>query len=327
MSNQPKAVTAEAHPNIAFIKYWGNRDHEMRIPFAGSISMNLGAVHTTTTVSAADEFTLVLNGEEQTGTARERILDYLLRFEALYQVLKPIRIVSDNDFPTGAGIASSASGFAALACGLNAYFQLNLSREELSSLARLGSGSASRSIPGGYVEWFPGDSHLNSYAASLADGDHWPLVDSILVVSSNHKTTGSHDGHHLAATSVLQSARDSSAHVRLDLCRNAILNRDFGALAEVAELDSNLLHSIMLTSTPPLMYWLPATLQAMHKVVALRKSGLPCFYTVDAGPNVHVISPPEAQAQVSQALRDIPGVDSIIVSGIGGPAKVVTAVR
>ena len=217
------------------------------------------------------------------------------------------QVESENNFPTGTGIASSASGFAALALAASRAAGLELDEPALSRLARRASGSACRSVPGGFVEWQAGDSDQNSYAFSIAPAEHWDLVDCIAVVSQTHKSTGSPAGHLLADTSPLQPARVADAPRRLAICRQAILERDFDALAQIVELDSNLMHAVIMTSTPPLFYWLPATVQVIQSVLAWRKEGLPACYTIDAGPNVHVLCPSGYAQEITRRLSQIEG--------------------
>lgn len=323
----PFSSTAQAHPNIAFIKYWGNRDPALRIPAKGSISMNLEELHTITRVSfdpALDGDQLAINDKAVKGPGLERVitlLDHIRRIAGLnaYALVK-----STNNFPSGAGIASSASAFAALSLAASAAAGLELSERELSRLARLGSGSACRSVPSGFVEWQAGDDDTSSYASSIAPPDHWDLVDCIAVVSSARKETGSTEGHSLASTSPLQDARVAGAPERLARCREAILRRDFAALAEIVELDSNLMHAVMITSSPALLYWQPASLAVMKNVQEWRREGFPACYTVDAGPNVHVIAPGTVQTELSGRLRKIPGVKKVITAHPGGPARLTT---
>ena len=319
-----KSLTSIAHPNIAFIKYWGNRDHDLRIPSTGSISMNLAGLETRTKVvfdSNLSSDQLTLNGQIASVDALERVRAHLNLIRERAGVDLCARVDSVNNFPTGTGIASSASGFAALTLAACKALGLDLDEPELSRLARRGSGSASRSIPGGFVEWQMGEDDESSYAYSIAPGEHWSLVDTIAVLSTEHKHTGSRQGHIFADSSMLQPARIVSAPERLYICRQAILRRDFDALADVIELDSNMMHAVMMTSNPPLMYWLPATIAVMHAVRQWRKSGIPATYTIDAGPNVHVISPADQAVQVRKKLEAIPGVIQVIVAQVGGPAR------
>lgn len=320
------AATALAHPNIAFIKYWGNRDNLLRLPANGSISMNLAGLYTRTTVifdPTISVDTLTLNGTPAFGPGLQRVSAMLDRVRQMAGLHQHARVESENNFPMGAGIASSASAFAALALAASSAAGLALSEPELSRLARSGSGSACRSIPGGFVEWQAGESDADSYAFSIAAPEHWNLVDCVAVVSHSHKHTGSTEGHALADTSPLQAARVADAPRRLALCRQAILKRDFAAFAEVVEQDSNLMHAVMITSHPPLLYWQLSTISVMHFVQTWRLAGLPVCYTIDAGPNVHVLCLAESQERVVSRLKEVPGVLDVLTAAPGGPARLV----
>src|SRR5512139_1246441 len=219
-------ATAQAFSNIAFIKYWGNRDDTLRIPSNGSISMNLEGLYTRTTVSFQPSLPfdeLIINGHEVTGAGLARISHMLDIIRGMANIHERAEVMSENNFPSGTGIASSASAFAALALAGSKAAGLNLSERELSRLARRGSGSAARSIPGGFVEWQPGTSDEDSFAFSIAEPSHWDLVDCVAIVSAAHKKTGSTEGHSIAPTSPLQTARIADAPRRLEICRDAIL--------------------------------------------------------------------------------------------------------
>jgi diphosphomevalonate decarboxylase len=223
----------------------------------------------------------------------------------------------------GAGIASSASSFAALTVAAVAAAGANLSERELTTIARLGSGSASRSIPTGFVEWYTGTKHEDSYATSFASPDHWELIDVIAIISSEHKSVTSSDGHSSAKTSDLQDARVAGVIERFTICKEAILGRDFETFAEVVERDSNLMHAVMMTSRPPLFYWQPATLTVMDHIRRWRSEGIHVCYTLDAGPNVHCICLRDSVDIVSQRLQSLSGVQSIRIANIGGPATLI----
>ncbi|MDO9131348.1 MAG: diphosphomevalonate decarboxylase [Anaerolineales bacterium] len=333
------SATAQAHPNIAFIKYWGNRDDSLRLPSNGSISMNLGGLFTRTRVTwgelrvtsnelqgmgneSQEQDSLVINNKPITGAGLSRVSTFLDEVRRMAGIKSRAEVVSENNFPSGAGIASSASAFAALALAASQAAGLDLSEAELSRLARRGSGSACRSIPGGFVEWQAGTDDADSFAFSIAPPEHWPLADCVAVISCAHKATGSTEGHALAATSPLQAARVADAPRRLDLCRRAILSRDFEAFAEIVELDSNLMHAVMMTSNPPLFYWQPATLTIMQAVREWRASGLPVCYTIDAGPNVHVITEAAEAERVADLLGSMPGVQKVLAAQVGGAGAV-----
>ena len=320
------SATAIANPNIAFVKYWGNRDERLNIPSNGSISMNLDGLNTRTTVTFdpvlyADE--LSLNGLPASEAALERVSQFLERVRGLSGLSLFARVESSNNFPMGAGIASSASAFAALSLAASTAAGLSLCERELSRLARTGSGSACRSVPAGFVEWQAGEGDDDSFAYSIAPPGHWELSDCIAVISTEHKPTGSLEGHGLANTSPLQPARLVKVKQDLAFCRSAILERDFEQLAQVVELESNLMHAVMLTSYPPLFYWQAATLAVMQAVPGWRKSGLPACYTVDAGPNVHILCPEAATPQVSSRLSQVPGVEQVLIAHPGGAARLV----
>jgi diphosphomevalonate decarboxylase len=320
------SATAQAHPNIAFIKYWGNRDEALRLPANGSISMNLDGLYTRTTVSFQPSLPfdeLIINGHEVTGPALERVSSFLGLIRDRSKVASSAEVVTENNFPSGAGIASSASAFAALALAASHAAGLELSERELSRLARRGSGSACRSIPGGFVEWHMGTDDEDSYAVSIAGPDHWPLVDCIAIVSEAHKKTGSTEGHAIASTSPLQAARLADTPRRLELCRRAILERDFEALTAVIELDSDMMHAVMMTSSPALHYWMPASLDVMNAVRSWRGENVAACCTVDAGANVHVLCPEKEAQEITNRLRTIPGVKDVLTAGAGGPAKLV----
>ena len=317
-------ATAQSFSNIAFIKYWGDFDPCLRLPANGSLSMNLAGLYTRTRVtfeSGLQRDSLSLNKNPVSGPALERVVDLLQRVRQMAGIGLYAAVESINSFPTGAGIASSASAFAALSLAAATATGLSLSEKDLSRLARTASGSACRSVPGGFVEWQAGESDEESYAFSIAPPDHWDLVDCITLVSQEHKQVGSTEGHALALTSPLQEARVADAPRRLDICRQAICGRDFDSLAEVVELDSNLMHAVMITSTPPLLYWRPATLAVMQAVPEWRRSGLPVCYTIDAGPNVHVICLASYKEQIGARLAAIEGVQQIISALPGGGVR------
>jgi diphosphomevalonate decarboxylase len=324
---QTRKATACANSNIAFIKYWGNVDEALRLPASGSISMTLDGLTTQTAVEfnpGLENDTATVDGKVMTGAALTRISRHLDHVRRMANVSNRASVISSNNFPTGAGIASSASAFAALSLAATAALSLKLSERELSTLARLGSGSASRSIPGGFVEWYAAPSHEASYAETFAPADHWRLVDLVAIISRAHKATGSTEGHALAGTSALQQARLQSAPERLQMCKEAILKRDFAELAEVVEHDSNIMHAVMMTGTPSLFYWSPATLALMTSISRWRAEGIGVCYTIDAGPNVHCICTPGDEQIVLKRLSSMADVLEVRKAGPGGPAQLIT---
>jgi diphosphomevalonate decarboxylase len=317
--------TARASPNIALIKYWGNRDNDLRLPINGSISINLDGLFTRTTVTfnSSQHDSLVINDHAVIGKGLERVSSILDIVREMSNIKEHAEVVSANNFPAGAGIASSAAAFAALALASSSAAGLTLTEAQLSRLARRGSGSASRSIPSGFVEWKMGTGDEDCVAESIAPPEHWALADCIAIVNASHKKTGSTEGHAIAATSPLQNARVADTPRRLEICRHAILSKDFETLANIIEHDSDIMHSVMMTSNPPLMYWQSATVGIFHEVRAWRASGLRVGYTVDAGANVHVLCISDHAKEVEKRLRELPGVSDVLVAGVGGPGKIV----
>ncbi len=316
---------AVAHPNIALIKYWGNQDDRLRLPSNGSISLTLGGLHTVTRVRfdpglSRDEVTL--HGRPAPPTERQRVIEHVDRVRRAAGMAAPCSVASGSDFPPAAGIASSASAFAALTLAAASAAGLQLSPDELSAMARRGSGSASRSIHAGFVEWVVGDD-ATSFARPLAPPEHWPLVDLVAVVDSGPKPVGSSEGHRLASTSPLQGARVSDAPRRLELCRKAILERDFELLAEIVEQDCHLMHGVMQTSRPGLLYWSAGTLTVIHHVREELRRGFPLCYTIDAGPNVHCLCPAPEAAAAAARLRELPGVQAVLNATAGGAARLI----
>jgi len=326
LSSSHLTATAIASPNIAFIKYWGNVDTSLRLPANGSLSMTLGGLETRISV----RFDSKLETDELVTHAAEFRIDPLARISQQLDIIRDLAGIStrahvetESNFPAGAGLASSASVFAALTLAAAAAVGLELDDKTLSRLSRRGSGSACRSIFGGFVEAYTGEQDSDAYAEMLAPSKHWRLVDLIAIVSRNHKKIDSTAGHSLASTSPFQAARVDDAARRLDICRQAVLGRNFESLANVIEQDSNMMHSVMLTSIPPLFYLSPASLAVMESVSSWRAAGLRVCYTVDAGPNVHCITHADDVVGVLSQLREISGVDEVIQSPPGEPAHLI----
>ena len=323
-------ATARAGSNIAFIKYWGVANPRINLPLNNSISMTLGALHTTTTVEwdaggylGADEVTI--DGERVEGKKAERVTQHLdlirhLAGDRRYRA----RVISRNNFPMASGIASSASAFAALTVAAAAAIGLTLDRTRLSAVARHGSGSASRSIFGGYVEWERGNDDATSVARQLFPAEHWNLRDVVVVVSTAEKAVSSQSGHTLALTSPFNAARIDSLYTALQEVRAAIMLRDLNRLGPVIEQDALAMHAVMMTSKPSLLYWQPGTLEILQAVRRWREQdGLPVYFTIDAGPNVHLICEPAFERELLRRLQTLGGVRSTLTSGPGDGAEIV----
>ncbi|HEU5100717.1 MAG TPA: diphosphomevalonate decarboxylase [Roseiflexaceae bacterium] len=339
-----RSATAVAPANIAFIKYWGMRDVERTLPYNGSISMNLDACLTTTTVTfdpqlAEDELTLRLYaGPDNAPPARraagqplERVSRQLDRLRGLAGVSWRARVDSANNFPSDAGIASSAAGFSALTLAAAAALGLAMDERELSLWTRRsGSGSACRSIPTGYAEWRVPDGPFDaarwdaeSYAVSLAPPEHWALADVVAVVDAGVKKIGSAENHQLAATSPYFPTRLVELPDRLAATREAVAQRDLELLGETMEADAVSMHVVCMTSRPPSFYWNSGTMTVIHAVRAWRAEGLRSYFTIDAGSNVHVICAASDRAEVKRRLAGLPGVQFVIGNGVGPGARIV----
>lgn len=320
---------AQAQPNIALVKYWGKRDAVLNLPAVGSLSITLDRLWTRTRLRVMPgrvDDRIVLNGRTDAAAGRRvsRFLD-LLRQRA--GVDWGAEVESHNNFPTAAGLASSASGFAALALAGARAFGLELEPGELSALARRGSGSAARSIFGGFVEWAHGQraDGADSIARPLLAAPEWPLRVVVALTSSAAKSVGSSEGmRHTAATSPYQTAWVQTQQADLDAARTAILARDFEALADVSEHSCLKMHALALAARPGLLYWNGATLEAMQRIRVLRADGVPVFFTVDAGPQVKAVCLPAAAAAVAAALRAVPGVLEVIECGLGEGARLLS---
>jgi diphosphomevalonate decarboxylase len=324
-------ASVEAPSNIAFVKYWGARDLERAIPNAPSISMTLQSCRSLCTVAfhqgeaAADEVWLVEeNGARRRPDARfiERASRHLAQLRGFAGKQGRFVVGTRNTFPSAAGIASSASGFAALTvAGLRALGHDTSDARELSSLARLsGSGSAARSVIGGYVEWPSGNGDDECFAFALQPASHWDLRDVVVVVESEAKKVPSRDGHALAATSPHYARRLELLPDRLAIVREAIRNRDLERLGPVIEQEAIELHLIAMSSRPPVFYWSAATIDVLARVRGLRAEGVAAYSTMDAGANVHVICAAADEPVVATAMEAVRGVERLIRDGVGeGP--------
>ncbi len=313
-------ATANAGSNIAFVKYWGvrkDRRHRL-VPLNPSLSMTLDVARTTTTVeflAGLRQDSCTINDRPAPPDALERVRRVLDRIRALAHRKDFARIASANHFPTSAGIASSASGFAALALAASRAAGLGEKQHNLVSVAVLGSGSACRSLYGGYVLWSPPDAggRRPSRLRQVACEDHWQLVDLVVILTRERKAVSSEQGHLLATSSPLLKGRLASLNRLLAKVKRAILHRDLPTLGKCLEADALCMHAVMMTSRPPLLYWEPATLAVLKTVQKLRvKRGLPCYFTIDAGPNIHVITTPDRATGVGRALKKAEGVREIL---------------
>ncbi|API92492.1 MULTISPECIES: diphosphomevalonate decarboxylase [Virgibacillus] len=316
-------ATAKAHTNIALIKYWGKRNEAIILPTNNSLSLTLDGYYTTTTVEfdnslSKDQFML----DEQTvfGEQYDRVTSFLdiIRQMAGKQVYA--QVTSINEVPTAAGFASSASGFAALAAAGSKAIGLHLSDQELSRLTRRGSGSACRSIYGGFAEWEMGmrEDGTDSYAVPIAPADYWDIRVAAVVLSATKKSVSSREGMRrtVETSAFFQGWLDSVAHDLAEI-KQGIDVRDFQKVGEIAEANCLKMHATTLGAQPPFTYWHDTTLVVMQKIWEMRSRSIPVYFTIDAGPNVKVLYLPEHETHVQQTLRNIPGVTDVRLSKPG----------
>lgn len=328
MTAPPLRATAQAQPNIALVKYWGKRDAALNLPAAGSLSITLDALRTHTALQfdaalAADDVTL--NGQRDAAQTR-KISAFLDLFRARAGVTTRARVASANNFPTGAGLASSASGFAALAVAADHALGLALDARALSALARRGSGSAARSIFGGFAEMAPGnrDDGEDACAAPVRDAAAWPLEVVVAITTHAPKATSSRAGME-ASQRTSPYYRQWLATVPGDLAaaRHAIEARDFEQLARVSEASCTAMHAVMLATRPALLYWNGATVECVQRIRVLQAEGVGVFFTIDAGPQVKAVCLPGETARVAGALQGVAGVLQVVRSGLGAGARVI----
>ena len=303
-----KAVTAVAGTNIAVVKYWGKRDVALNLPATGSLSLTLDRLGTQTTVAFddGDRDRLVLDGAPAGDAATARVSAFLDRVRARAEIARRALVTSDNSVPTASGLASSASGFAALALAATRAAGLALAPPELSALARVGSGSAARSIFGGFVEMARGEraDGSDAVARAMPEGDGWDVRLVVAITATGPKAIGSTAAMtHTARTSPFYAAWIAAVPGDLAAAREAIAARHLPSLGAVAERSALRMHAAALAADPPIIYWNAATLAAIDCVHTLRARGMSVFFTIDAGPHVKALSRPRCAPSPASARR------------------------
>lgn len=299
---------ARAYTNIALIKYWGKKDQELILPMNNSLSLTLDAFYTETSIhfsSNLTEDTFILDGVEQEAKAIAKVSRFLDIARKKAGITYFASVESQNFVPTAAGLASSASGLAALAGACNDALQLGLSDKELSQFARRGSGSACRSIFGGFVEWEKGDSDETSFA-QVVPSHQWEndLAMIFILINDQQKDVSSRDGmQRTVETSAFYDSWLETTAKDLQLAKKAISQQNFQLLGEVTEANGLKMHATTLAATPPFTYWSPDSLRAMNAVRRIRQNGLPCYFTMDAGPNVKVLCQKTDVSAILQELK------------------------
>lgn len=319
-------ATAIAHPNVALIKYWGKEDVATNLPAVGSLSLTLEGIATRTTVRFAPELNqdqLTINGAED-AKALARVSRCLDMLREAAGVTERAEIVSSNDFPTGAGLASSASGYAALVRAAATALDVDEQAADLDLITRIGSGSAPRSLYPGIVLLEKTADPSGMRCHSIAAPEDWPLEVVVAITSQQPKSVGSTGGMESSReTSPCYQGWVDSHPADLEAALGYVERRDFEPLAELSERSCLKMHAVAMSSEPPLVYWSAATVACMQCVRDLRKRGVPVFFTIDAGPQLKAVCLPEAAAEVHAALAEVPGVLDVLDCKLGQGAAVV----
>ncbi len=322
MNHHDYQSTYRAHTNIALIKYWGKRNQKLYLPMTSSLSLTLESLYTDTKVHFSPDFkndTFILNHQEQSQEETDKISRFVDLFRQESGIHLPISIESVNHVPTAAGLASSASAFAALAAAINDALQMNLPAEKLSTFSRQGSGSSTRSLFGGLAMWHRGHGNDSdsSYAESI-DAADWDIGMLIIVINSQQKKISSRSGmQHTVESSPFYELWPREVERDLDEMLEAIQQRDIDKMGRIAEHNAMKMHATMLSANPSFNYFEPKTLTAIQKIQEMREQGLSCYYTMDAGPNVKILCPFSQIEQIKKILMEDFDEEQLIVSRPG----------
>ena len=312
-----KKTTAKAPANIAFIKYWGKKNPKLRLPLSNSVSMNLSNVFTTTTVEFSPQLKkdqIIMDKEHLSIDEAERIIKHLDLIREKAKIPFKAKVKTKNNFPKGTGTSSSASGFAALTLAGCKAAGLNLNEKELSIIARLGSGSACRSIPDGFVEWQKGNSSKTSFAKTIYLTKYWQLADIVVIVSQEKKKISSSQGHAKAESSPFLNQRIENLPKKIKRLKLALKAKNFSTLGQIIEEEAINMHAVMMTSSPAIFYWLPKTLEIILAIKEWRDQGLESYFTIDAGPIVHIICEKKDVLKIKSKLSQIVEIQKTIVN-------------
>lgn len=314
-------ASAQAHSNTALIKYWGKSDEKLRIPMNNSISITCDALYTRTTVEFSSEFsedTFTLNKILQEGMSHDRVSAHLEMLRKIAGSKLKAKVVSENNFPEASGLASSASGFAALTLAACSALGLKKDKKELSMLSRIGSGSSCRSMFGGYVEWLKNDENDESYAIQLVDENWFDIRDIAIVFEKHERKYNTTEAMKISKeTSPFYSKRLEKVKEFLPILRKAIQKKDFTLIGHIAEQDSLSMHAVAIASNPPLIFWRSETIKIMNFVHSLREKGIDVYFTIDTGANMHLLTTPKFVDEIEALLRKIPYIKQMIVSKPG----------
>jgi len=321
-------TTAKAFSNIALVKYWGKGDEKLRLPVNSSVAVGLDGIFTITTVEFSESYAqdeVEIDGEQFNDSEKTRVSQHLDLIRQRAGMNHRAKVVTKNNFPKAVGAASSASGFAALTVAAAAAADLKLSEKELSVIARQGSGSATRSVAGGLSVWHKGSDSETSFAERIEYPSEWDIrVLLVFVGEVKAKKISSSVGMNLASTSPYFKTAVDEAQQNIERLRQALSQKNWSGLGKVIEDECYRLHMLCQTSTPNILYWEGATVDIFQKLQQLRLQGIEAFFTVDAGPHVHVVCQQRDVAKVKSEIESIENVNSIVECGIAGPAIIIS---
>ncbi|MCP4680479.1 MAG: diphosphomevalonate decarboxylase [Deltaproteobacteria bacterium] len=326
---RPESAEACAGANIAIVKYWGKRDVSRNLPAGSSLSLTLRELETTTRVSFTSQLTqddVQLGGEPAPPVFARRVSKFLDRIRRLAGLKLSARVQTANSFPTAAGLASSASGFAALAVAACRAAGLTPGIDQLATLARLGSGSATRSLLGGFVELQAGtrSDGADCRVRELGDAADWPLNLLVAVVGEGPKSLSSTAGmQHTVQSSPLYPAFLEANAADLPLARDAVTSRDLQTLGKIAERSCLRMHAAAAGAAPGVLYFRGPTVELIHAVRRARNEGLYGYFTIDAGPHVKVLCESDAVDALRERLLAVDGVSRVLVASPGPGARTV----
>ncbi len=315
-------ATAKAHPIQGLIKYHGLRDPVLRIPFHDSISVCVDALSTVTTVETDEELggdLIIVNGEKITGNAKDRVETVLRKLKKMADYQGFFRVVSENSLKEGKGLGFSASGFAALGLAASAALKLDLDDASLCETVRMGAGSATRSLVGGFAIWYA-DKNGRSYAEQIATPKDVDLTMVIIPIHSSFKTD---EAHFEVLSSPLFESRLKSISSMVESMRKAIVENDVRSIGRLAEEDTLNLHAITMTGKSRIILWEPETLRIIKEVVKMRAEGIPAWYSIDTGPSVFINTLKDYEDSVVSRMKDLKP-SRIIVSRPGGGASLIS---
>jgi diphosphomevalonate decarboxylase len=319
--------TALSHPNKALVIYWGNENDTLRIPTRSSLSVTLQGINhpldyivSLRTIQSSERDKVIIDGIEDKGEIHSHFVHHLDAMRRYTGFKEKVQVATTKSFPVGSGLAGSAASASALAEAFAGLIGKTGDTRLKSIMARRGSGSASRSVYGGFVMWQKGNSDESSYSKQLFNEHHWDLRNIIAIVSYNPKKVKSIEGMKLSKETCperLYSDFVSAANQHIEQISTALSARDIAKLGELYEKENYLFRQVCIKTIPPLDYWNKATHNILDEVANLRYDSIPAYAGTDAGPNVHIFTVPKHVERVIRTIQEVQGVQNIIHCRVG----------